>query len=458
MNNMILPRNTQALIMKEREKMLNGVVGLIGRLSEEVTGSILGIDADEDIIEVTSTEKMAYKAQPVIDAEPTPKPTSNKDNILAAVESVLDSRLKSLLHDVDYRISVLYDIMERSEGRGTFRAGRVGSRDMNLASHMLDGFAFTNNSPSAGFVAWVGCHIVYKGTDNVITDGNTNKKYISWAVATPTVFVASDTKPVLGLDDVLVGINDGGTFSNMLVAGKLPHGAAVIDGTVSSSELGAGAVTSAKLAALAVLSTNLADNAVTSAKIVDSGITSGKIATGAVGSTNLAANSVIAGKIATGGISAAGQFASGVVDTSALGTGAVNDTKLAANAVTAGKIAAGGISASTQFATGVVTSTALGAAAVTAGKIAAGGVSAATQFAAGVVDTTAIGAAAVNDTKLAANAVTSVKIADNAVSTNKIAADAITTAKIGDNQITGSKIGAGTIGENKMNIATHMMY
>lgn len=124
---------------------------------------------------------------------------------------------------------------------------------------------------------------------------------------------------------------------------------------------------------------DLADGAVTTPKVADDAITQPKVGPLAIGPTELAALAVIAGKIANAGIDLASRFASGVVDSGALGSAAV----------IAGKLANGAIDLSSRFAAGVVDSGALGAVSVIAGKIATGGVSASGQFASGVVNTAA---------------------------------------------------------------------
>ncbi|ACV62697.1 hypothetical protein Dtox_1850 [Desulfofarcimen acetoxidans DSM 771] len=415
-NNMVIPASTQQLIMKEREKMLNNVVKVIGRISEEITASMGAVADDEVIVEVPVEETK----RPEIEATTV----DTAELINTAIEKTLDSRLKTLLHDVDYRINLLYDVLERAEGRGN---NRIGSRDLNLAHHILDGFTFNNNQPVAGSVSWVGCHVVYKGTDYTITDGNSNKKYIYWALATPTVFTTSDTKPTLTLDDVLIGTNEGGTFYPLLTPGKLTTGSTLVDGTVGTNEIGTNAVTGAKIANGAVGSAHVADNAISAAKILDGAVGTGKLAANAVDNTILAANAVTSGKIATGAISNSAAFATGVV----------NNAAIAATAVDSGKLATG---------------------AVTAGKIASGAVNNANLFTAGVVNGTALATGAVTDVKIGTGAVTNTKIADNAVDTNKLANNAVTAANISDGAVTGTKIGAGAIGESKLNLATHLLY
>ena len=89
---------------------------------------------------------------------------------------------------------------------------RITSGMLNVATHQLDGFVITDDSPTAGKIAWADCNIVYKGASYEIEDGNTDKKFVWWeADKTPTKFQSGDTKPELTDDDVLICINDGGS-------------------------------------------------------------------------------------------------------------------------------------------------------------------------------------------------------------------------------------------------------
>jgi len=318
MSNFLIPRSTQILLEKEREKMLNNVVRMIGRMGEEVSKNMIGDSRADEVIEVCE------------------EPGNTVSYVDKAVEKALDGRLKSLLHDVDYRISVLQDLLARA-GVGPKDGDRIVSSDLNVAHHILDGYTFTDNSPVAGSIAWAGCHIVYKGTDYTITDGDTNAKYVWWDFdAQPnTVFQTSATKPTLTADDVLVAINDNGTARVVLVPGKMLPGGALLDGAISTNELADGAVDSNKLAALAVLEGNIAAGAVTNAKLGNAAVDDTKLANGAV----------VAGKIAAGGISASNQFVAGVVDNSALASNAVTNAKISDGAVTNTKIGAGAVAA-----------------------------------------------------------------------------------------------------------------
>jgi len=72
---------------------------------------------------------------------------------------------------------------------------------------------FTENSPSAGYVAWSDVIVEYGGNQYVITNGNTNKKWIYWDQAASSVFAASDTFPSLAADMTIVGNNVGGEYT-----------------------------------------------------------------------------------------------------------------------------------------------------------------------------------------------------------------------------------------------------
>jgi hypothetical protein len=69
----------------------------------------------------------------------------------------------------------------------------------------------TDNSPSAGYVAWSGVVMTFKSVDYNVTNGNSNKKYIWWDFTNPNVFQESDTLPTLTDDDCIYLLNLSGT-------------------------------------------------------------------------------------------------------------------------------------------------------------------------------------------------------------------------------------------------------
>ena len=183
------------------------------------------------------------------------------------VREILMEELKGVLSDVSYRLGVLYAAMERN--------GQVGSRDLNLAQHQLDGYLIEDNKPTAGSVQWTDVNIVYKGTNYAIQNGNTANKYVYWqfTATDKTILQTSNTKPTLTDDDVLVFVNDGGVHTTEIGSGTLTHGATIVSSSLSGAEVKNGAIGTLQLGSGAVTDAILADNAVTAGKIITGAVT-----------------------------------------------------------------------------------------------------------------------------------------------------------------------------------------
>ncbi len=69
----------------------------------------------------------------------------------------------------------------------------------------------TDNSPSAGYIAWEDVVIDYKGTEYNIANDNSNMTYIWWDFTSPNELQKSNTLPDLEDDDCVVFYNDNGT-------------------------------------------------------------------------------------------------------------------------------------------------------------------------------------------------------------------------------------------------------
>jgi hypothetical protein len=283
------------------------------------------------------------------------------------IRDLITNELHSLLHDVTYRIGVLGEEVKRAAGE----AHRITSGMLNLATPILDGFSFTDNSPSAGSVAWADCNVVFKGNTYVITDGSTSDKYIYWqALTTPTTFKTSATKPTLTDDDVLVAINDGGMHQMVIGTGRMTHGGSVMDATIDSGEIKDGAILADKIAALAISEGKIASGAVTVNKLGASAVTAEKLDTGAVTETKIGTGAVTSGKIDDSAVTDT-KLATGAVTETKLGTGAVTEAKLGTGAVTTDKIGASAIT-DAKIGTGAVTTAKIFDGAVVAAKIGAG--------------------------------------------------------------------------------------
>ncbi len=98
--------------------------------------------------------------------------------------------------------------------------------------------AFTNNSPSAGYVAWSSFVIRYQGTDYTVAASNTASKYLYWnAGATKTQLYGTDTiGDALGTGKFIVGYNDSGTFYPAQFI-KIIHGALIQAATILAEHL-----------------------------------------------------------------------------------------------------------------------------------------------------------------------------------------------------------------------------
>lgn len=219
------------------------------------------------------------------------------------IEESLDKKFKSILEDISYRIESLYASgINVINGGNDDRYSKVTSMDLSLAKHMLDGYVITDNSPSAGYVAWTDCKIVYKGITYTIQNGNSNTKYIWWqfSATDKTLFQMTNTKPTLTEDDVLVFVNDGGKHTTVL--GQMATGSAILDGTVGTSVIANSAIQTSKLATGAVDSTILASGAVTSTAIASGAVGTGQLATGSVTATQIADGTITSSEIGAGAI------------------------------------------------------------------------------------------------------------------------------------------------------------
>jgi len=290
---------TRDLIWQERERILRGVVRMVGELSDRVVESIV----EKPAVAETRQATVDVKPLPVKETKPKKK-QSNKVNgeahvleemVEKAVDKAISDKFADVLQDISYRIGVLQDLMKAVEGKPS----RVTSAQLNLNHHLLDGYTFTANSPSSGYVAWTDCHIVYQGTDYTISNSSTNNKYIYWMQATPSAFQVSNSKPSLGANDCLVCTNEGGTPNVVLVPGKFRSGGSLVDGTVGTGELANSAVTSAKIAASAIFGSHISPSAVTGTHISPSAVGSAQLADNAVTSAKIGAGAVATSKLNT---------------------------------------------------------------------------------------------------------------------------------------------------------------
>lgn len=296
----------------------------------------------------------------------------------------------------------------------------TGWRDKVLSSINLALVAgsFSNNTPSAGYIAWSGIKLQYKSVEYTITNGNTNLKWVYWEPGT-NVFTASNDL-LLDPDLLCIALNSNGIALQQWQGGNVVDGSAIMDGTLAGTKF-ASSIKPVEIVAGLPGTPHVIGRVIYN--ILDGKLyrNTGVGWTAAVPATDL-----------TGQITGT-QISNGAITTPKLDAGAVTANELAANAVTAGKIAAGAVSTDE-----------LAANAVTADKIAALQISA-DKIAANAITTDKIDAGAITTTKIAAGAVEAINIAAGAITAEKIGAGEIVTDKITAGAITLGKIALGAV-------------
>lgn len=256
------------------------------------------------------------------------------------------------------------------------------------------------------------------------------------------------TVPTIDLIGTITSAQIGtGAVLTTRLADNAVNVAKLADGAVAAAKLANNAVTADKIAALAVNSTKIAESAITTTKIADLAIASGKLALNAVTSDKIAALAVNAAAIAANAVTTA-KIADDAISESKLADAAATNAKVAANAITSTQVASNAIT-TPKIVAGAITAGTIAAGAIEAGKISAGAVTAGT-IAAGAVSAGTIAANAVTATQIAAGTITAAEIASNAITADKINAAAVTAGKIAANSITATQISAGAITTNEI--------
>ncbi len=113
--------------------------------------------------------------------------------------------------------------------------------EADIWSHRLGKHSiFTDDSPNPGSVAWHSVILHWKDDEYEINNDATEDLYIYWDHNFPYDFQTSETAPNITKDDVLIGINDGGSwrlmvYSPMIIADFLRAGK-IQSGNWSESE------------------------------------------------------------------------------------------------------------------------------------------------------------------------------------------------------------------------------
>jgi hypothetical protein len=129
---------------------------------------------------------------------------------------------------------------------------------------IITGDSWTNNSPSAGYVAWNAHTLYYNGVAYTIDAGNTNLKYIYWLNG-GTSYQKSNTNPTLTDADFVIAVNIDGyhDLAWNAIANQVIGSAYIQNASILNSKMGLLAVDTANIAFLAVDTLQIKGQAVT---------------------------------------------------------------------------------------------------------------------------------------------------------------------------------------------------
>ena len=182
--------------------------------------------------------------------------------------------------------------------------------------------AITNNSPSAGNIAWGAFTIQYNGTSFAIPAGSTAQRWVWWRYNTgggTSVIEAGPDIPTNLTDDDLVLFGNKNGIGLRVQSTSYVDGELLVDGSVFADAI--------------------ASNQITSNKISTLGLDAGVIKFGEMSGERIAANTITAMRIAADTITA-NEIATDAITANEIAANAVTANEIAANAVTAVKIAA----------------------------------------------------------------------------------------------------------------------
>lgn len=86
--------------------------------------------------------------------------------------------------------------------------GTIEASAFNISQPVVVGLVLTNNSPSAGKVAWSACTVVYQGVEYAITGNNSISPLIWWVVGNSTFTAGDSFTPASNI--FLIATNTGG--------------------------------------------------------------------------------------------------------------------------------------------------------------------------------------------------------------------------------------------------------
>lgn len=147
-------------------------------------------------------------------------------------------------------------------------------------------YSVDDQTPGLGYISWANVSIFYDGAIQPIANGSTNKRYVYWLAASPTVMFSSDAYPTLGPEDCIVFLNNGGVAHSVLDSDYV-HGDLIISGTVGARAIAVGAIRADHISA----------GAITADKIDAFAITAEHIGAGVIEADHIKVGSITADRI-----------------------------------------------------------------------------------------------------------------------------------------------------------------
>ena len=171
---------------------------------------------------------------------------------------------------------------------------------------IITGDTWTDDSPSANYVAWNEHKLYYNGVEYTIASGNTNNKYIYWN-GSSSAYSNSATNPTLTDGQFIIATNISGVHDLAwnAIANQVIGSAYIQTAAIQTAHIENLAVQTAKINDLAVTTGKINSLSVTNAKIGPLAISDDKIASLSVTEAKIAALAISEGKLAALSVSTA---------------------------------------------------------------------------------------------------------------------------------------------------------
>lgn len=137
-------------------------------------------------------------------------------------------------------------------------------------------YTLLHNTPLVGQISWSDVDIIYDGVSYPVADGSTDAKFAYWQIATPNTMMTGNSYPLLGEEDCLVFINNGGVGLSSLDS-NIIDGSMVVPGTIMGNAIMAEAIAAGHIAADTIIGDHVVAGTLTGDHIAANSITAGEI-------------------------------------------------------------------------------------------------------------------------------------------------------------------------------------